>query len=116
MSIELPKPIALYMESINTTNNAILDACIAKDAHVYDRGEDKYINGLEAIKIWRGNVREEFNLQSEVVNVEEKQGIIIVTSITSGDFPGSPQLFYYQFTLEEDLIAKLEIVPGERTA
>lgn len=111
MSLQLPKPIALYLDSINTNDSTILDICVAKDGHVYDLGEDNHINGLEAIKKWRGSISDEFELKSEVVNVEQKHGIIMVTAMNSGNFSGSPLLFHYHFTVQNDLITKIEIVP-----
>ena len=93
MPAQLTKPIALYMESLNANDAAAIEASIAKDAHVYDMGENNHINGLEAIKKWRGAANEEFNLKSEVRNVEDKYGVTIVKSLTSGNFPGSPNCF-----------------------
>ncbi|MEY8352995.1 hypothetical protein AALB39_06490 [Lachnospiraceae bacterium 54-53] len=83
MSVQLPKPIALYMDSLNSNDSDILNVCITEDAHVHDIGENSHI---------------------------------IVTSLTSGEFPGSPQLFYYFFTVKDDLITNIEIVPGEENA
>lgn len=80
--------------------------------HVHDIGEDNHFNGLEAIKKWRGNSNAKYNLKSEVIDVEDKHGVIIATSLTSGNFPGSPQLFYYFLTVSNDLITNIEIVPG----
>ncbi|NUU61884.1 hypothetical protein [Paenibacillus agri] len=113
MSFQLPTPIAIYMDSLNTNDNTVIDGCMANDAHVHDIGEDKHFNGLEAIKKWRGDSNDEFKLRSEVINVEDKHGIVIVTSLTSGNFPGSPQLFYYFFTVAYNLISNIEIVPGK---
>lgn len=113
MYIQILKPIESYMDSLNTNDNSILDVCISKDAHIHDIGENNHINGIAAIKKWRGSTNDEFKLKSEVTNVENKYGIFIVTSITSGNFPGSPQLFYYFFTVGENLITNIEIVPGE---
>lgn len=113
---QLTKPIALYMESLNANDAAAIEASIAKDAHVYDMGENNHINGLEAIKKWRGAANEEFNLKSEVRNVEDKYGVTIVKSLTSGNFPGSPQLFYYFFTVVDGLITDILILPGEENS
>jgi hypothetical protein len=112
MSVQLPKPVATYMDSLNTNDNTVIDVCMAKDAHVHDVGETNHFNGLEAITKWRESSSDEFELKSKVTNVEDSHGIIIVTSLTSGKFPGSPQLFYYFFTVANDLITNIEIVPG----
>ena len=111
--MKLSGPISLYMDSINSNDSSVLGKCIAKDAHVHDVGENKHINGLEAIRKWRGGSNEEFKLKSDVTAVEAKYGITIVTSIASGNFPSSPQVFYYFFTVADNLITNIEIIPGE---
>lgn len=113
MDTKLASPISIYLDSINSNDSSVLDKCIAKDAHVHDVGENMHINGLEAIKKWRGGSNDEFKLKSEVIAVEEKYGITIVTSIASGNFPSSPHIFYYFFTIADDLITNIEIIPGE---
>lgn len=113
MPVQLTKPIALYMSALNSNDTAAMEACIASDAHVYDMGENNHINGLEAIKKWRSIISEEFHLKSEIKNVEDKYGITMLTSLTSGNFPGSPQLFTYFFAVVDGLIADILILPGE---
>lgn len=113
MLTKLPTPVALYMDLLNSNDCASLKDCLAEDAHIYDMGEDNHIHGLTAIKDWRGNIKEEFDLKSNVINREDKHGIIIATSITSGKFPSSPQLFYYFFSICDNLITNIVIVPGE---
>jgi hypothetical protein len=113
MDTKLTGPISIYIDSINSNDNTVLENCIAKDAHVHDVGENNHINGLEAIKKWRGGSNNEFKLKVEVTNIEEKYGITIVTSIARGNFPSSPHMFYYFFTIADDLIANIEIIPGE---
>jgi hypothetical protein len=113
MTIELTAPIKTYMDSINGNDIAAMDMCMTMDAHVHDIGEKKHINGIEAVKEWRIGSNDEFQLKSEVTDVEEKHGITIVTAVTSGNFPGSPQLFYYHFSVADGMITNIEIVPGE---
>ncbi len=116
MLTKLPTPVALYMNSLNNNNYASLNNCLAEDAHIHDIGEDNHIYGLASIKDWHGNTNDEYQLESKVINMEEKHGIIIVTSLTSGKFPSSPQLFYYFFSLCDNLITNIEIAPGEENA
>ena len=113
MNTKLSGPISIYLDSINSNDSSVLEKCLTKDAHVHDVGENNHINGLEAIKKWRGGSNDEFKLKSEVIAVEEKYGITIVTSITSGNFPSSPQIFYYFFAVADNLITNIEIIPGE---
>lgn len=113
MSIQLPNAIKVYMEAANTIDNAALDSCLATDAHIYDQGESTHIDGIEAIKAWRASVAKEFELTTDIQNIEHKQGVYILTVTVSGTFPGSPVPFSYFFTLSEtDLIANLSIVPN----
>jgi hypothetical protein len=114
MDTKLTGPISIYIESINSNDNSVLEKCIAKYAHIHDVGEDKHINGLEAIKKWRGGSNNEFKLRVEITEVEEKYGITIVSSIARGNFPSSPHMFYYFFTIADDLITNIEIIPGEK--
>lgn len=113
MSIKLPRPVSIYMNSLNSDEISTLEECMARDAHVHDAGEGNHINGLDAIKKWQVSTNEEFNLKSEVTAVEEKYGITIVTSVARGNFPTSPHIFYYFFTIMDDLITNIEIIPGE---
>ncbi len=113
METKLTGPISIYLDSINANDSSVLEKCIAKDAHIHDVGENKHINGLEAIKKWRGGSNDEFKLKSEVITVEEKYGITIATSVASGNFPSSPHIFYYFFTVADNLITNIEIIPGE---
>jgi hypothetical protein len=113
MDTKLTGPAAIYFDSINSNDNNVLENCIAEDAHVHDAGENKHISGLEAIKKWRDGSNNEFKLKVEVTNVEEKYGVVIVTSIARGNFPSSPHMFYYFFTVSDDLITNIEIIPGQ---
>jgi hypothetical protein len=113
MDTKLTGPVSMYIDSINSNDSNILENCVAKDAHVHDAGENKHVNGLEAIKKWRGESNHEFKLKVEVTKVEEKYGITIVTTIARGNFPSSPHRFYYFFTTADDLITNIEIIPGE---
>ncbi len=113
MTVKLTDPIQTYMDSINGNDLTAIDRCMAVDVHVHDIGEKKHINGIEAVKKWRGGSNDEFQLKSEVTAAEENHGITAVTSITRGNFPGSPQIFYYHFSVEDGLITNIEIVPGE---
>ncbi len=113
MSIQLPNAIKVYMEAANTINNTALDSCLEMDAHIYDQGESAHIDGIDAIKAWRANVAKEFDLETDIQNIECRQGVYILTVTVSGTFPGSPVPFSYFFTLAEtDRIANLSIVPN----
>ncbi len=107
MTINLPKPIADYVEA-----NAGLDVDgmlkpFLQDAVFIDNG--KRFEGHAAIREL---------LEEEVVpvkaifvpdTVREEDGAIVVEGPAHGDFPGSPLRFTYRFTLANDAIKTLEI-------
>ena len=106
MSIDLPKPIADYVEA-----NARLDLDgmlkpFVKDAVFIDNG--KRFEGEAAI-------RQLF--EQEVIpvmaiftpdTVREEGGDIVVEGPAHGEFPGSPLRFTYRFTLVQGAIKTLE--------
>ena len=107
MSIELPKPIADYVEA-----NAQLDVDgmlkpFAGDAVIVDNG-----------KRHEGHAELRSLFEDEVVAVKaiftpdavrHENGQVVVEGPAHGDFKGSPIRFTYRFTLENDAITALEI-------
>jgi ketosteroid isomerase-like protein len=106
MTMDLPKPIADYIEA-----NARLDIegmlkPFLRDAVFIDNG--KHFAGHAAI-------RQLF--EDEVIPVKaifvpdavrEESGDVIVEGPAHGDFPGSPLRFTYRFTLADGAIKVLE--------
>ena len=107
MSIELPKPIADYVEA-----NARLDVegmlmPFAVDAVIVDIGRRH-----------EGHAELRTLFEDEVVAVKAiftpdavryESGQVVVEGPAHGDFKGSPIRFTYRFTLEHDAIKALEI-------
>lgn len=107
MSIELPKPIADYVEA-----NARLDVGgmlrpFAADAVLVDNG-----------KRHEGHAELRSLFENEVVAVKaiftpdvarHENGQVVVEGPAHGDFKGSPLRFTYRFTLEHDAIKALEV-------
>jgi len=107
MPIELPKPIADYVEA-----NAGLDVegmlkPFAADAVIVDNG-----------KRHEGHARLRTLFEDEVIAVKaiftpdaarHENGQVVVEGPAHGDFKGSPICFTYRFTLEHDVIKALEI-------
>lgn len=106
MSMDLPKPIADYVEA-----NARLDIDgmlkpFLRDAVFIDNG--KHFEGQAAI-------RQLF--EHEVIPVKaifvpdtarEENGDVVAEGPVHGDFPGSPLRFTYRFTLVQGAIKTLE--------
>lgn len=107
MSIELPKPIADYVEA-----NARLDVDgmlkpFAVDAVVLDNGHRHA--GLEEVR----TLLEEAVVAAKAIftpdTVRQESGQVIVEGLGHGDFKGSPIRFTYGFTLENDSIKALVV-------
>ncbi len=107
MSIELPKPIADY---VNANARLELDGMLkpfAADAVLLDNG--RRLEGHAQLKTL---------FEDEVIavkaiftpdTVRHDNGQIVVEGPAHGDFKGSPIRFTYRFTLEGDVIKALEI-------
>lgn len=106
MSIDLPKPIADYVEA-----NARLDIDgmlkpFLPDAVFIDNG--KLFTGQSAIR----QLFEEEVIPVKAIfvpdAVREEGGDVVVEGPAHGDFPGSPLRFTYRFTLVHGAIKTLE--------
>ncbi len=107
MPIQLPKPVAGYVSSGNTSDSEALAACFASDAVVRDEG--RTFNGLEALKAWHAEARRKYHHTVEPLDVVERDGKTILTAKVSGDFPNSPVNLEHVFELVDDKIKSLEI-------
>lgn len=106
MSMDLPKPIADYVEA-----NARLDIDgmlkpFQGDAVFIDNG--KHFEGQAAIR--RLFAQEVIPVKAIFTpdTVREEDGAVIVEGPAHGDFPGSPLRFTYRFTLADGAIKTLE--------
>ncbi|MCV9944691.1 nuclear transport factor 2 family protein [Rhizobium sp. BT-175] len=105
--IELPKPIANYVEA-----NAQLDVDgmlkpFAANAVILDNG--KRFEGHAEVR----TLLEEAVVGAKAIftpdTVRHENDQVVVEGPAHGDFPGSPLRFTYGFTLENDAIKTLEI-------
>lgn len=106
MSMDLPKPIADYIEA-----NARLDIDgmlkpFLGDAVFIDNGE--HFEGQAAIR----QLFEEEVIPVKAIftpdTVREEDSDVVLEGPAHGDFPGSPLRFTYRFTLVRDAIKTLE--------
>ncbi|MGF7155413.1 nuclear transport factor 2 family protein [Novosphingobium gossypii] len=107
MTIDLPEPIAVFVEA-----NARLDVDgmlkpFVHDAVFIDNG-----------KRFEGHAEIRELLEEEVVpvtaifapdTVRQEDGTVVVEGPAHGDFPGSPLRFTYRFTLANGAIKTLEV-------
>ncbi|MBX4864263.1 nuclear transport factor 2 family protein [Rhizobium sophorae] len=106
MSMNLPKPIAHYIEA-----NARLDIDgmmkpFLDDAVFIDNG--KRYEGLAEIRKLLKDEAIAVKAIFEPDTASEEQGIVVLEGPAHGDFPGSPLRFTYRFTLANDAIKILE--------
>ena len=107
MSLNLPKPIELFMSSENTHDPDAVADCFASDATVRDEGRTR--TGLNEIVAWRRETQAKYHHTVKPVAVVKREGKTIVTTEMVGDFPGSPITVDFVFQLKGDRIASLEI-------
>jgi hypothetical protein len=108
MTLNLPKPIAAFFAADKADGEAI-SQCFTEDAVVKDEGHT--YGGRAAIKKWKTDASAKYQYTSEPFACEQKDGVSIVTSRLTGNFPGSPVSLRFFFKLDGDKIASLEIIP-----
>ena len=107
MSIKLPTAIASYFLAANAGNTDAVLTCFASDAVVHDEGKE--IRGTAAIREWEEQTLKKYAATLTPVEVSEVPGIAIVATNVAGNFDGSPITLNFKFSLDNGLIAKLEI-------
>jgi hypothetical protein len=105
--LPLPTPIDLFMSSENTHDLEGLADCLAAHATVRDEGQT--MQGLKAIEAWRLETTKKYRHTVEPVAVTARDGETVVSTMLTGDFPGSPITPDFIFTLEGNKIAAVEI-------
>jgi hypothetical protein len=106
--LDLPEPIAAYFAA-DKRDGAAVAQCFTNDAVVKDEG--RTYTGRAAITQWRTEAAVKYTYTSEPFAFAEKDGLAVVTSRLTGNFPGSPVDLRFRFRLERGKIAALEIVP-----
>ena len=107
-SLELPAPIASYFASETTDSQAVAQ-CFATDALVVDERHE--YSGRAAIAAWNAGATAKYSFTTEPLAAEADGARTTVRAKVTGNFPGSPIELRFRFTLEGDLIARLEIAP-----
>jgi hypothetical protein len=107
MDITLPAPIGIYFASENAHDPSAIDTCFAADAIVRDEG--RTIKGIATIKAWRVETGEKYRHTVEPLSLSLQDGRVVVLSMISGEFPGSPIRVEHIFEIDGDRIISLEI-------
>jgi uncharacterized protein (TIGR02246 family) len=110
MTITLPRVIATYFALDKARDVQAIADCFTPDSVVVDEGNT--YAGQDAIRNWMANASTKYTYTVEPFALAEFAGKAVVTSHLVGTFPGSPVDLRYLFTLTDDKIARLEIVPA----
>ena len=106
-STVLASAIAAYFSAANARDAGAAAACFTAGAVVLDEGGTH--QGLPAIRDWVEASGNKYSPQTSVTAVHASLGVIVVTALVSGNFPGSPVSLQYSFTLAGEAIARLQI-------
>ena len=106
--LNLPEPVAAYFEADARDSHAVA-RCFTQDAVVVDEGQSHV--GVAAIEAWKSAASARFSYAVEPVSLETKGRTCVVSGRVTGDFPGSPVVLHYTFSLERGKIRSLEIKP-----
>ena len=104
MTIELPSALEAFVKAQNDHDTEALLKCFTEDALVHDEGRD--YQGATAIRAWSDAINEKYQLSMEVREVVEQEAEIRLTSLVTGNFPGSPAELIYFFSLRDGKIAE----------
>jgi hypothetical protein len=107
MSMNLPGPISAYLKAKNEHDVDAMLAPFDEDATVKDEGQEHH--GRSAVRSWLEDVTRKYRVTLDVKDVRDTNGTTVVSGLVSGNFPGSPVLLDYTFTLSGPTIARLEI-------
>ena len=107
MPIELPTPIAQFVDANARLDLEAMLSPFAADAVITDNGHR--FEGQSGLR----RLFEDSVLPVKAIftpdSVEHENGQVVVEGPAHGDFKGSPLRFTYRFTLAEDAIKALEI-------
>jgi hypothetical protein len=104
--LNLPEPIAAYFDADRRDGESVA-RCFTTQGAVKDEGQTYC--GLEAIKAWKTAASAKYEYVSKPFALQQKDGLYIVTSRVTGNFPGNTVDLRYVFRLEGEKIAHLEI-------
>lgn len=105
--MKLPSPIDAYFKAEQRHDADVLVAAFSADAVVRDEGADH--EGRAAIRAWWLAAKAKYRHVAEPIETVEANGSAKIRARVTGDFPGSPAMLTFVFTLADDRISRLEI-------
>lgn len=107
MTISLPVPITSYYAAEQAGDFEALARCFAAEGTVRDEGQAP--TGHAEIAAWMAAAKRRYRHRTEVLGVEERDGLYAVSVRVDGSFPNSPVTIEQRFRLHGDRIRSLEI-------
>lgn len=107
-SLVLPAPVARYFASEAAGPEAVAQ-CFTENARDFDEHHEH--RGHAAIAAWKAASNAKYTYSAEPLRSSTEGDVHTVTAKVTGTFPGSPIDLRYRFTVDGDLIARLEIAP-----
>ncbi|WP_194953083.1 nuclear transport factor 2 family protein [Sphingopyxis solisilvae] len=107
--MQLPHPVQTYFDADQRGDGAALMAAFAPDALVKDEGHS--YRGHDQIDAWWRDAKQQYAHQAAPFEAELADDRISVRATVTGNFPTSPAVLTYHFTLADGRIAELEIRP-----
>ena len=108
MSIPETSVIALYFEADARRDIDAIVALFTNEAIVVDEGQTYH--GREAIRGWRDGAASVYQYTTQVDDTKRFDAeSYLVTGRLTGNFPGGTAALQWRFTVQNDLISRLEI-------
>jgi SnoaL-like domain len=107
IAVELSQPVRQYFESRNAFDvSSALDQF--EDSAVV-RDEDLEYRGHDSIRTWIEETQRKYQATFDVRAVEQARGSLVVGTLVSGTFPGSPLPIDHAFVVSNGKISRLVI-------
>jgi hypothetical protein len=105
--VELSRPVCQYFESRNALDVSSALAQFEDNAVVEDEGLE--YRGRDSIRTWIEETQRKYHATFEVRAVEQTRDSLVVATLVSGTFPGSPLPIDHAFVVLSGKIHRLVI-------
>lgn len=105
--VDLPTPVREYFDSRNAFDAGAALARFGDDASVEDEGVERH--GTDSIREWIEETQTKYHPTFEIQAAEQAGDRLVVSTIVSGAFPGSPLGIDHAFVLSGEKITRLVI-------
>jgi len=107
IAVELSRPVREYFESRNAFDVSSVLAQFEDDVIIED--EDLEYRGRDSIRTWIEETQRKYHATFEVRAVEQARDSLVVATLVSGTFPGSPLPINHAFVVSSGKIRRLVI-------